>query len=399
MGRASVASVPGLRFFGFPVWLVSHLACMASLPGLERNLRVVMDWMLDIPFRKHIAVLAPERTERLRRAWMESIESKRPPGESSGLSLRHQLHARPRPDVVPGALVGVQQHPPKSQAEGQPRHQGGDKAQQSAAPTEVPAVAVDHPQTPGAHAQGLAAVGPEPAEKQERHGQQVGLVEQVQERLLAGDRFAVVECQGDQGSNEQQGQEQKAVVDNGGQAPHQARSGKGGRGVGGGGHKASGVELRGNRAMILPFVSAFTSPFVSVRGRGGGIRDPEIRECALMSIVSDLAARQGVLAAGEFSQRGDGFSYAGLLEEEQARMAAVMCRANTLVVSMQASMLGAFDRRSERLAPRGWIVRGGCFSVCVMANVFCFVENGTGCLSDIVGFMRRRIPELRQERS
>lgn len=115
-----------------------------------------------------------------------------------------------------------------------------------------------------------------------------------------------------------------------------------------------------------------------------------------MSIVSQLAAMPGVLAAGEFAYRGDGFSYEGLLEEEQARMAAVMCRANTLAVHMQANMLHAFGGASKRLAPRGWMVRGGHFSVCVVANVFCFVENGTGSVSEVLGFMGERIADVRQ---
>jgi CRP-like cAMP-binding protein len=42
-----------------------------ALPGLERNLRILIDWILDIPFRNDIAVLTPDQTERLQRKHFE----------------------------------------------------------------------------------------------------------------------------------------------------------------------------------------------------------------------------------------------------------------------------------------------------------------------------------------
>jgi len=72
MGGASVASFLGMGLAGFPAWLLSRIQSMAALPGLERNLRVVMDWLLDIPFRNDIAILAPERTERLTQAYYQA---------------------------------------------------------------------------------------------------------------------------------------------------------------------------------------------------------------------------------------------------------------------------------------------------------------------------------------
>jgi CRP-like cAMP-binding protein len=56
---------------GTPAWLLSRLTNLAELPGLERNLRILIDWLLDIPFRHDIAVLAPDRTERLQRRHYE----------------------------------------------------------------------------------------------------------------------------------------------------------------------------------------------------------------------------------------------------------------------------------------------------------------------------------------
>jgi NADH dehydrogenase FAD-containing subunit/uncharacterized membrane protein YphA (DoxX/SURF4 family) len=71
MSRHSLCRVGGFTFGGTPAWIVSRLTNLLALPGLERNLRILMDWVLDIPFRNDIAVLAPDPTERLRRAHFE----------------------------------------------------------------------------------------------------------------------------------------------------------------------------------------------------------------------------------------------------------------------------------------------------------------------------------------
>jgi NADH dehydrogenase FAD-containing subunit/uncharacterized membrane protein YphA (DoxX/SURF4 family) len=72
LGRyATVATVVGLRFSGLPAWILSRAYCLLTLPGLERNLRVLVDWFLDIPFRHDIVVLAPQRTQKLGRAHYE----------------------------------------------------------------------------------------------------------------------------------------------------------------------------------------------------------------------------------------------------------------------------------------------------------------------------------------
>src|SRR6202030_2151391 len=44
------------------------------LPGLERNLRILIDWLFNIPFRNDIAVLASDPTERLHRKHFEAGE-------------------------------------------------------------------------------------------------------------------------------------------------------------------------------------------------------------------------------------------------------------------------------------------------------------------------------------
>ena len=71
MGRRSLCSVGGWIISGTPAWMLSRLTNLAELPGLERNLRILIDWLLDIPFRHDIAVLAPDQTERLQRGHYE----------------------------------------------------------------------------------------------------------------------------------------------------------------------------------------------------------------------------------------------------------------------------------------------------------------------------------------
>ncbi len=110
-----------------------------------------------------------------------------------------------------------------------------------------------------------------------------------------------------------------------------------------------------------------------------------------MSLISELAATPGVLAAGEYSYRGDRFSYEGKLDADTARMASIMCRATTMGVAMQTDMMSQFAESCGCIPARGWLIRGHEYSVCVMANVFCFIDNRSSSINDIVNMMRERI--------
>ena len=113
-----------------------------------------------------------------------------------------------------------------------------------------------------------------------------------------------------------------------------------------------------------------------------------------MAILSELSALPGVTAVGEYSYRGDRFSYKGNLDEEQARMASIMCRATTMSVHMQADICGSFCDDSCGMVPgRGWMVRGPRFSVCVYANVFCFLDNQQSSLNEVMKVMQARLGE------
>lgn len=110
-----------------------------------------------------------------------------------------------------------------------------------------------------------------------------------------------------------------------------------------------------------------------------------------MSIIAELASTPGVIAAGEYSYRGDRFSYEGNLDEEKARMASIMCRATTMAVHMQINMLKSLNADCGGAPARGWVVKGEHFTVCVIANVFCFIDNASASLNEIMEYMRAKV--------
>ena len=106
-----------------------------------------------------------------------------------------------------------------------------------------------------------------------------------------------------------------------------------------------------------------------------------------MKPIDHLVSLDGVLAAGEFVPHSDSYRYAGLLEPAQARMAAVMCRANSEAVHMQADLIDSYATGIALPPPRGWIVSADHFSVCVLGTLFCFLENATGSLNQVMRAM------------
>ena len=112
-----------------------------------------------------------------------------------------------------------------------------------------------------------------------------------------------------------------------------------------------------------------------------------------MSILPELAAMPGVMAAGEYSYRGDRFSCEGQLTDDMARMASIMCRATTMAVHMQMDMIKNLGYECGCTPSRGWVVNGENFSVCVIANHFCFIQNDAASLNDVMNFMRDNVPD------
>lgn len=113
-----------------------------------------------------------------------------------------------------------------------------------------------------------------------------------------------------------------------------------------------------------------------------------------MSTITHLLTQPGVIAAGEYAYRGDRFSYRGDLTEDYARMASIMCRATTMSINMEGAMLESARTGSGLHPARGWLVRGPGHTVCVMANVFCLIDNTKVSLNDTVRFMREALSSV-----
>ncbi len=113
-----------------------------------------------------------------------------------------------------------------------------------------------------------------------------------------------------------------------------------------------------------------------------------------MSITTELMALPGMMAAGEYAYRGDRYTYQGNMNDEMARMAAIMCRAGSLGVRMECNMLDNLCENDCGLIPgKGWAVRGARFTVCVMSNVFCFLDNEQGSINDTLHLMLEKITD------
>ena len=110
-----------------------------------------------------------------------------------------------------------------------------------------------------------------------------------------------------------------------------------------------------------------------------------------MSLIEELINQPGVMAAGEYAYRGDRFSYQGQLTEELARMASIMCRTTSMALHMQIDMLKQMERDCGCAPAQGWSVKGKDYTVCVRANVFCFIENKSNEMNNIIKFLNEHI--------
>ena len=57
--RSAVAEVFGLKFSGFFAWWLWRTAYLLKLPGLDRKVRVAIDWTLDLLFPRDVVYLRP----------------------------------------------------------------------------------------------------------------------------------------------------------------------------------------------------------------------------------------------------------------------------------------------------------------------------------------------------
>jgi NADH dehydrogenase len=110
--HAAVAEILGMRFAGFFAWWVWRTVYLAKLPGLERKLRVVMDWTLDLFFPRDITLFQSQPTQVLQETHLEAGDVLFHAGEpafsfyivkSGRIDLMH-------PDNTPARSVGPGDH-------------------------------------------------------------------------------------------------------------------------------------------------------------------------------------------------------------------------------------------------------------------------------------------------
>ena len=109
MGRRSLCRIGPVWVGGTLAWLISRTTNIAALPGLERNLRILLDWFLDIPFRADIAVLAPDATAKLQRLHFEAgdeVIRQGDEGDCAYIVQSGQLQALKDGRVVGGLGIG-----------------------------------------------------------------------------------------------------------------------------------------------------------------------------------------------------------------------------------------------------------------------------------------------------
>lgn len=118
-----------------------------------------------------------------------------------------------------------------------------------------------------------------------------------------------------------------------------------------------------------------------------------------MSLVSHLMELPGVIAAGDFAYRGGHYyHHEGDLSENETRLVATLCRANTAAVRMEGDMMSMFSTVCEPGVEGcgfepfdGWVVHGVSKSICVMSNVYCVLDNQRASISQVLRTLRERL--------
>ena len=88
--RTGVAEIRGLRFSGLLAWLMWRGVYLALLPGLEKKVRVLFDWMIDLFFPRDTVLTANTEAPTLR----QMIEGS---PESAAVGRRRQLEDEREP--------------------------------------------------------------------------------------------------------------------------------------------------------------------------------------------------------------------------------------------------------------------------------------------------------------
>jgi len=69
--QTAVASIMGMKFSGFIAWFMWRSIYLSKLPGIDRKLRIMIDWSLDLFFPRDINLLSPRYTKLLQQVHLE----------------------------------------------------------------------------------------------------------------------------------------------------------------------------------------------------------------------------------------------------------------------------------------------------------------------------------------
>lgn len=69
--QSAVASIMGMQFSGFIAWFMWRTVYLSKLPGLDRKLRVMIDWTLDLFFPRDLNLLNPRYTRLFKQVHLE----------------------------------------------------------------------------------------------------------------------------------------------------------------------------------------------------------------------------------------------------------------------------------------------------------------------------------------
>jgi NADH dehydrogenase len=69
--HAAVAEIMGMKFSGFFAWWLWRTIYLMKLPGMERKVRVLLDWTLDLFFPRDIALFQSRPTRLMKRVHLE----------------------------------------------------------------------------------------------------------------------------------------------------------------------------------------------------------------------------------------------------------------------------------------------------------------------------------------
>lgn len=73
--RSAVAEIFGMKFSGLIAWFMWRTIYLMKLPGLEKKLRVMIDWTLDLFFSRDITLMRSKPTEVLQEMHLEKGDS------------------------------------------------------------------------------------------------------------------------------------------------------------------------------------------------------------------------------------------------------------------------------------------------------------------------------------